>query len=122
MNYKVKMIGGEEFLVPQLVGDRILKAEADRINWNNRMINLRSISRLEPVNEKPYKELPEFKKPEMTQSRRIRQLESMIRGFKKTNDGKTGNGRVILERMNKSLELSKQGEKIEVQPSKMFGY
>jgi len=124
---KVKISEKQEVALRQTKANKLVKLNGITVNTStiDSIMPLNEYYRLNP-NERPasntYKQIETPKKEPMTQSRRIRQLESMIRGFKKTNDGKTGNGRVILQRMNKSLELAKQGEKIEVQPSKMFGY
>ncbi len=122
MSYIVTMMDNKQIIVPEHVGIEILKAQVDRVNWNNTMINLKSVSRIEPMEETQYKQLPETTPQSYTKERQIRAIESMIKGFKSVNSGKLGNSKVILDKMESSLRLAKDGKTKEIIPSKMFGY
>ena len=118
MNYVVKMMDNEQIIVPEKVGLAILKADVDRVNWNNRMINLNSISRIEPEEKNEYKQLPlETPKP-YSRQKYLRALKSMVDGCRKVKGHKA---QALADRMEKKLkQVSNQKEEVYDNPVRDF--
>jgi len=106
MSYLVKMMDGLEITVPNRVGEAILEAKVDRINWGKTMINLRSISSLIPYNddENDYLKLSSPKIYNKTE--RIGTLEQLIKGLEKhiRENEHTIKSIKLLERMKLKLQ------------------
>jgi len=106
MSYLVKMMDGLEITVPNRVGEAILEAKVDRINWGKTMINLRSISSLIPYNddEDDYLKLSSPKIYNKTE--RIGALEQLIKGLEKhiKENEYTTKSIKLLERMKLKLQ------------------
>jgi hypothetical protein len=81
MNYKIKMSDKTEFIVPENVGEAILEAKTDRITWNKRMINLKSISSVQPEAEELIKPLELTTTKIYTKRDRISALEGLTKGL-----------------------------------------
>ncbi len=122
MNYRIIMNDGEQIVVNQTAGESILKAKSQFIRYGDRMFNLKSISRIEPVEERKV-QIPETTPKYYSQEKKVKAIESMIKGFKSAFRGEIPViSQPVLDRMNKSLELAKEGKLAEVSPSKIFGY
>jgi hypothetical protein len=124
MNYRIIMNDGKQIVVNQLAGESILKAKSQFIRYGENMFNLKSIARVEPVAEEKYTQLPETTPKYYSQEKKVKAIESMIKGFKSAFVSREipATSQSILDRMNKSLELAKEGKLKELSPSKIFGY
>lgn len=96
MNYKVIKKNGEQLTVPENVGEIILKAEVDKINWGNIAIYLKDIKDVQPV---------EQKSSGYSKDKYLRSLSSMIRGCKKVDNTKA---KALVEKMEEKCEKAKE--------------
>jgi len=118
MNYKITMQDGENILVPEQVGLKVLQAKSQFVRYGDRMFNLKSIARIEPEEKPQYNLLPEKKPEPYSRQKYLRGLKSMVEGCRKVKGQKA---QELADRMEiKYQQVIKSKEEVFDNPVKDF--
>ena len=118
LNYKITMNDGENILVPEQVGLKVLQAKSQFIRYGDRMFNLKSIARIEPEETKTYKQIPTEAPQSFSRQRYLRALKSMVDGCRKVKGHKA---QALADRMEmKYQQALKSKEEVYDNPIRDF--
>lgn len=107
MKYKVFMMDGEQMLVSKETGEAVLKAKSQFVRFSGRMINLKSVSKIEPYYEDVPK-LAETTPRPFTRQRYLNALKSMLEGCRQVQ-GK--NAQALADKMEAKYNEALNEEK-----------